>query len=192
MASQGAEGGASALSDMHAKWSEKGAHEFVPTNPQSFANKAPAMRPPRGPQNMGRMPPMAMQNPWAAANMNFMPEGQWNVQAQFAKGSAYSAVKRNFAAVWNLKADYRALELQMCLNNHDFYPECQEVDPGSFILIFEKTWQSAAFAISFDDSSDILKTAGGKAHTASFSNETGKWSKEDIPMKVHQKVLQLQ
>lgn len=24
---------------------------------------------------------------------------------------------------------------------------CQEVDPGSFILIFEKTWQSAAFAI---------------------------------------------
>jgi hypothetical protein len=28
---------------------------------------------------MGRMPPMAMQNPWAAANMNFMPEARYRV-----------------------------------------------------------------------------------------------------------------
>lgn len=26
---------------------------------------------------MGRMPPMAMQNPWAGANMNFMPEARY-------------------------------------------------------------------------------------------------------------------
>eukprot|EP00913_Durusdinium_trenchii_P020958 g19694.t1 len=81
--------GPTALSDMHAKWSEKGAHEFVPNmGSANYASRTDRnVRDNRmmAPVAFGQQP-MVMQNAWM---QGYMPEGQWNMQNQMMPGSSF-------------------------------------------------------------------------------------------------------
>jgi len=144
-------GNVGSLSDMHAKWSEKGAHEFVPV---SLGNYGGAAQSSRGGQQMVRgaagfrgmnqtsamaggwgnaAPGMQMQGGWRNMTGAMAPEGQWNVPGAQSRGQNFvgmgpsgasvpgAGAQKFMVAVWNLSADYTSQALKSELLEIDFH-----------------------------------------------------------------------
>eukprot|EP00437_Effrenium_voratum_P025800 CAMPEP_0181417806 /NCGR_PEP_ID=MMETSP1110-20121109/11230_1 /TAXON_ID=174948 /ORGANISM="Symbiodinium sp., Strain CCMP421" /LENGTH=195 /DNA_ID=CAMNT_0023540767 /DNA_START=1 /DNA_END=588 /DNA_ORIENTATION=+ len=184
--------GTSALSDMHQKWSEKGAQEFVPGlgiyNAAANANRNGQHVNNRMLDVSGiQMPPMgympAQMQSW---NMGMMPEGQWSMQSY--QPSESPTKPRSYVALWNVSPDYNTQELQKTLNGIDYYPECQEAEAG-FLLSLAESHQAASLAISLDGSNELKST--GQICAAVFNPESDQWSKQDVPSSIQQKLSTL-
>eukprot|EP00930_Biecheleria_cincta_P089480 TRINITY_DN78795_c0_g1_i1.p1 TRINITY_DN78795_c0_g1~~TRINITY_DN78795_c0_g1_i1.p1 ORF type:complete len:245 (+),score=47.23 TRINITY_DN78795_c0_g1_i1:98-736(+) len=195
---------------MHAKWSEKGAHEFVPKSVNYSgmgANQQSRVGQQRGPgAAYQRMAGPAMGGGWGAQSGMQMhgwgntggmpPEGQWGMPAVPPQPPSYvghgaassnisgvsAAGSYTFLAAWNL-GSYTSEGLRNDLLEIDFHAErCQDLGDGSFLLTFSEPWHAKSLVVSLDGTHEHLKTQNEQPiRMATYSFDMGKWSSEDVP-----------
>eukprot|EP00930_Biecheleria_cincta_P030166 TRINITY_DN20919_c0_g1_i1.p1 TRINITY_DN20919_c0_g1~~TRINITY_DN20919_c0_g1_i1.p1 ORF type:complete len:229 (+),score=41.45 TRINITY_DN20919_c0_g1_i1:106-792(+) len=208
---------ASELTDMHAKWSEKGAHEFIPktinysgmgANQQSRGPPGASYQRMPGPgmtAGWGGGYGMQMHNWGAASSSQMPPEGTWNLPSAPAMPPSYmghgtgsatgvsqsttEAKSYTFLAAWNL-ATYTSEDLRNDLLEIDFHAErCQDLGNGSFLLTFSEPWHAKSLVVSLDGTGEHLRTQQNELiRMATYSYDTGKWSSEDVPASIKSQV----
>lgn len=181
------------LSDMHAKWSEKGAQEFVPAH---FRGGGFPQGGQRGPAGAG---PAGYPGMTAGASV----PGNWRMWIQGSSAphgeAGWDIPSHNFVAKeqpgpdqptqrwlvvgWNLSPRYSENDVLAALREFDFEPErCRALTKEAHLMWFTEEWHANSLIVSLDGTKEYLDSCNSEpVRFAMINPGLAKFSAEDVP-----------